>query len=136
MTEFNPQSAVIVSDSLSGLKVLESLQSGCRQDLVLEVLHLLNMAFWRGMVIDLCWISSNVGIGGNEACNQAAKRALSFDCATPISLGPSELSNLSKVNITNKWQSQWVNYTKGRSCFKVHPEVTSSVSFPRLSHWD
>ena len=86
--EFNPLSAVIFSNSLSGLKALESLQSGCRQDLVLEVLHLLDMAIWRGTVIDLCWIPAHMGRGGNEACDQAAKRAQRFDLVTPNPSGP------------------------------------------------
>ena len=74
--EFNPLSVVILSDSLSTLKALESLQDGCRNDLVLEVWHLVNIAKWRGLVVHLCWIPAHVGIGGNETCDLAAKHAL------------------------------------------------------------
>ena len=58
-------------------KALESLQDGGRYDLVLEVLHLVNIARWRGSVIDLCWIPAHVGIGRNEACDLVAKQASS-----------------------------------------------------------
>ena len=56
--EFNPLSVVIRSDSLSMLKALESIQDGCRNDLVLEVWNLVNIAKWRGSggrpVLDPC----------------------------------------------------------------------------------
>uniref|UniRef100_UPI00358F2D64 transient receptor potential cation channel subfamily M member 1-like n=1 Tax=Myxine glutinosa TaxID=7769 RepID=UPI00358F2D64 len=89
--EFNPLSAMIFSDSFSALKALESLQEGCRFDLVLEVLHLINIASWTGSVVNLCWIPAHVGIGGNQACNLAAKCALTSECVTQIPLGPSEI---------------------------------------------
>ena len=59
--DFKPLSAVTFSDSFSALKALESVQSGCRYDLVLEVLHLITMANWRSPVVDPCWIPAYVG---------------------------------------------------------------------------
>ena len=100
--EFNPLSVVFLSDSLSTLKVLESLQDGCRNNLVLEVWHLVNIAKWRGLVVDLCWIRAHVGIGGNEACNLAAKHALKLENITQIPLGPSEIFSWAKDQIEKK----------------------------------
>ena len=65
ISELNPFSVVILSDSLSTFKALEFLQDGCGNDLVLEVWHLVNIMKWRGLVVDLCWIPAHVGIGGN-----------------------------------------------------------------------
>ena len=112
--DFNPISTVIFSDSLYGLKVLESMQSGCTYDPVLEVLHLLNTANWRGTVFNLCWIPAHMGIGRNEACDQAVKQAFMSDFETSIPLGLSELSNPIRNNINKKRQFLWETTTKGR----------------------
>ena len=93
---------VILSDSLFALKVLESLQDGCRNDLVLEVWHLVNIAKRRGLVVHLCWIPAHVGIGGNESCDLAAQHALKLENVTQILRGPSEIISLAKDQIEKK----------------------------------
>ena len=77
-----------------------------------------------------------MGIGRNEACDQAVKQAFMSDFETSIPLGLSELSNPIRNNINKKRQFLWETTTKGRWCYKVHPLVGSSVSFPRLSQRD
>ena len=57
------------------------------------------MAKEKGTIIDLPWIPAHMDIGDNEACDQAAKHALSLDFESPIPLGPSELFNLIRSHI-------------------------------------
>ena len=81
---------------------LESLQDGCRYHLVLEVLYLINIANWRGLIVNLFWNPSHLGIGGNEACDQAATPVLKHGCVPQIPLGQSEIVSLAKEQIEKK----------------------------------
>jgi len=103
---------------------------------VLEVWHLVNIVKWRGLVVDLCWIPAHVGVGGNEACDLAAKPALKLENVTQIPLGPSEIISLAKGQIEKKWQFQWDSSMKGRFCHMVHPDVVPLVKLPMLSWRD
>ena len=69
------QNVVILSDSLSALKALQSRRSN-RSDLVHDVLIDCHMLITRGCDVKLEWIPAHVDISGNETADQLAKDAL------------------------------------------------------------
>jgi len=116
---------------------LESLQDGCRYHLVLEVLYLINIANWRGLIVNLFWNPSHLGIGGNEACDQAATRVLKHGCVTQIPLGHSEIMSLAKEQIEKNNTAIPVGHQQsGKLLWQGVPMVVPPVRLPQLSHKD
>ena len=102
--------------------------------MVLEVLYLINIANWRGLIVNLFWNPYHLGIGGNEACDQAATPVLKHGCVTQIPLCQSEIVSLAKEQIEKKTrQSQWETNNQVSFCDRVFqwwfPQL-DSPSFP------
>ena len=65
---------VLLVDSMSALRSLDSFNPNSRPDLIYEIYYLLYCLSLKGITIDFCWIPSHCGIQGNEMADRAAKR--------------------------------------------------------------
>lgn len=61
--------AVICSDSLAALKIIQSGQSSRRQDLILEIMQCIGLII-QGSAI---WLPVHVGVEGNKRADNDAK---------------------------------------------------------------
>ena len=63
------------------MSVLQSLLSGnsIREDLVIEMRHLLAHLRNLEIAVQLCWVPAHIGIKGNEVADKIAKKALKQD---------------------------------------------------------
>ena len=95
---------VIYSDSRSALEALQGYTN--KNTLIFQVKKQLSKLYSNGSIIELCWIPSHVGIGGNEMADAAAKSALKSPNLN-IKLPAKDLITEIKYIINKKWQNQW-----------------------------
>ena len=95
---------VIYSDSRSALEALQGYTN--KNTLISQVKKQLSKLYSNGSIIELCWIPSHVGIGGNEMADAAAKSALKSPNLN-IKLPAKDLITEIKYIINKKWQNQW-----------------------------
>ncbi|GBN50823.1 hypothetical protein AVEN_78396-1, partial [Araneus ventricosus] len=107
---------IIYTDSLSVLQSLSSFYPHPHNHpLVLNVLDLFNKLTLRGFNIMLCWVTSHVGIVGNEQADRTAKSAVPpMDMTIPV-------VDLKKL-LYSKWQEQWDLETSNK-LHAVNPSV-------------
>jgi len=75
----------------------------------------------QGKTITLCWISSHVGIPGNEKADSAVKGGLSLT-VTALKSPASELLPCATKLISKKWQKSWNNCT-GNKLQSINPTI-------------
>lgn len=102
--ETKPLISVICTDSMAVLQSFIT-DNAIREDLVLEVKHLLLNLLSLGIMVQFCWIP---GIDGNEIADKLAKKALELDQVeihNPFGKGDSKA--LIKSLIILRWQDEW-----------------------------
>ena len=129
LQSYRPRSAVICSDSLSTLQMLQNSQND-RQNLILEILLQIQDLNHNGTNISFVWIPSHCGINGNEMADNLAKLALKKS-GVDVTVKPnrSETFSLLKHNYTNKWQERWQSSNQGRFLFQFMTAVSPAISF-------
>jgi len=90
-------------------------------DLVQKFLQDYTFLAKNGKIIVLCWISSHVGILGNENADAAAKSALSLS-VTPMKLPATDTYPCITKLIFDEWQEVWNCYT-GNKLHAIKPTV-------------
>lgn len=121
--EIKPLKSVICSDSMS---VLQSFLSGnsTREDLVIEVKHLLAHIRNMGLTVEFCWVPAHIGVKGNEIADHIAKDTIGKEhIDIHIPLGKGEAKALIKTEIMKRWQKEWETEPKGRQFFHVQSHV-------------
>ena len=123
-------SATIFCDSRSTILALAS--HGSKNALVCQVQR--HLASLRQRVF-LCWVPSHVGVPGNEACDEAARRALLIPDIACTCLPRPDLKNLARRRVRESWRIAWRDLpdNKLRSFLDV-PSV--SPASPSSRQWD
>ena len=91
----------ICSDSLSCLQSLHSMN--IVHPYILDILYNYYYVSNQGKIVNICWISSHIGIHGN---NEADKAALEFEIVK-IKLPSTDLKHFIKLCINCLWQIFW-----------------------------
>ena len=85
----------------------------------------------REKEVVLCWLPSHIGIEGNEAADQAAKKALRKEpCGAAIP--HSDLLPISREHTQKEWQKRW-NSAKDNKLRAIMPLVSTKQNFSNLT---
>jgi ribonuclease HI len=128
-----PGQFLIMTDSMSSIAALQSqIISPKTHPLVYDCKE----AFWilhgLGYEINIGWVPSHVGVGGNERVDQIAKNAaagLEYSGAAPRSL---DYFPLAKSRIFGLWQNKWDQSDMGRYTYSVFPTIPRKPWFTKL----
>lgn len=120
-----PGQYLILTDSMSSVCALQSrVISPKRHSMIYDIKE----ALWRlgedNYKINIGWIPSHVGIGGNERVDQIAKTAAAGD---NFSLSPVQNADFipqAKSYMIREWQEKWNSGDMGRFCFSIFPTVS------------
>ena len=78
----------------------------------------------------LVWIPAHVGIEGNEAADQLAKKAISFDqVSQPIPLSIQEAKPIIQNHLVSNWQLLWDTGTTADLYRQIVPTVSLNIKF-------
>jgi len=76
----------VFSDSLSALQAIKHSSQSSREDVVKDIVVVCHQLITRGTDIVLQWVTSHVGVPGNESADRAAKQAARGLGATALHL--------------------------------------------------
>ena len=134
--EHQPQRAVIFTDSLSSLSLLQH-SPYHKDNLTLEIL-IKNMHLKMNNInVTFCWVPSHCDIIGNERADFLAKEALNKkDIDISIENNKEEYVNLRLQYHIAMWQKSWDTTTHGRFLHNTHPKVNikpipNALNLPR-----
>ncbi|GFV23514.1 RNase H domain-containing protein [Trichonephila clavipes] len=98
-----PRKYCIYSDSMSVLEALESYNDRCHP-VVCNILDITSRLHSKGFDIVFCWLSSHVGIIGNEQADSAARSATTH---LPLAVPLSDIKRVILHHIFKIWQESW-----------------------------
>lgn len=108
--EVRPGKVLIASDSSSALISIKHNQSESRQDIVLEIAHLLQVIGRAGVEAKFIWVPAHIGFEGNEPADRYAKSASRKEQITMaiiiIIYSKVEIKSIIKSEMKRKWQKQ------------------------------
>jgi len=111
---------IICSDSKSALQALNKMKMNI--PLVSKSLKLLWELRARQVDITFVWIPSHVGIGGNEAADREAKKALQKE-VTGTSIPYTDLKPSIASASYREWQARWETESYNK-LYRIHDKVT------------
>jgi hypothetical protein len=114
------RAACVYSDSLSVLKVLNSLDNKLHP-LIFIVRKKVFELKKNGFNVTFCWIPSHVGIVGNEIVDRAAqirRDDIDRDCIVPWT----DLRVIISNHINKRWQQDWSS-TPNNKLFQIKPRI-------------
>ena len=94
---------VILSDSLSALQAIQNISTTNRPDLIHSILKQVNHIHNKGLIAELAWIPSHIGILGNDQADNAAKQGSINGDPTPIQPNAKEMYAVIKEKIKDKF---------------------------------
>lgn len=119
-----PMRMVVCSDSLSALQSIQSGESKCRQDLILEISQALFRLHMQTILVQFLWVPAHVGVDGNETADKAAKQCLKqHGCDLDVPLSKAEARVVVKHHVRTLWQTNWEQELRGRHLFAIQPRV-------------
>ena len=105
--EVKPLRTVICTDSMAAL---HSLDTGhlSREELVIEIRHLLLQIRNLGIIIQFCWVPAHMGIKVNEEADKIAKKHILENkyLGINVPMGKREANSIIKSVIIQNWQRE------------------------------
>ena len=116
-------SYVIFTDSVSSLSAIKKLYPSHQiaQD-IKDWLVLIHSR--RKIKVELCWVPSHVGIGGNEQADLAAKSATSLTVAATAKVPHGDFKRPLRSFIMGLWQNHWSACSGNLKLKAVRPMVS------------
>ena len=120
---------IIFSDSKSCLQAIN--QYDPRNPVIQEIRQLISQLTQSEKEVVLCWLPSHIGIDGNEAADDAAKKALSR-APGPAAIPYSDLLPICTEFAKKKWQSRWIS-DKDNKLRAIEPLVGKGQDYTGLT---
>ena len=115
-------SAVILTDSLSALKLLDKLHP--ESVLIVQILYNLRSLQERDVDVTFEWVPAHVGIFGNENVDGLAKKGAAKNrIEVKVPFTKQELTHFMISDCHELWQFEWENSNKGRDLYQIQPTV-------------
>ena len=120
----------IFSDSIGALRSIQDGSAADRPALLDIIYSALKTIQDRGLILDMCWIPSHVGLVGNKRADLLAK-AVVRNQNTELVIKPelTELKERVDDFILSKWQSRWREEKTGRQYFDLEPRVSNQAKY-------
>ena len=116
------QKYVIHTDSLSVLVSIGKLVTN--HHLVQEVHYWLVLLHSRKQIeVQFCWVPAHIGIEGNEQADSAAKEATLFHHCQKMCVPHTDLNNIIRKYVRNKWQASWSSLTREPKLRRIRPII-------------
>lgn len=130
----NHRSFVVVSDSMSVLKKINSLSLVVKEKTIPEIKEMFFKLKRAGKMVKFVWARGHCGIVGNEIVDSIAKEASSLQSITHTQLMPDEVGSVAKKKLIEKWQKYWEESSTGRGShlFSINPVVSLSSWHNRI----
>jgi len=112
---------LLFSDSLSSLNSIGNKKLD--HPVTLQILLKYHNLFTHSYNIIFCWLSSHVGITGNEKADKTAKSALNKPILR-IPIPYTDLKPIINKYIHNKWQQTWNSQTQNK-LYQIYPTIPS-----------
>lgn len=130
-----PGSCTVFTDNQAAIRAMANPKCPSGQYILIEAVRRLDQLRDRGWEVQLRWIPAHVGVPGNEAADQAAKKAAGYQPSAQGEREPlQEPDTLRTLIATTKstlrqtmkaeWERDWESAKHGRDLFKlgVRPE--------------
>ena len=108
-----PDRVVILTDSLSSIRSIQSGNSHSRPDLIIQVNQLVDSVIRAKVILYMDWCPSHCNIFGNDLADEAAKTGSSIGKELPLKLGKTEAYGIIKKKIKQQWADNWKNHGEG-----------------------
>ena len=130
LEDYRPLQAIVLTDSLSTLMLLNNYGNFYKDPLIYEILLKVNNLVCSGVHLTLLWVPSHCGIHGNEEADSLAKKGLNFPIVSlNILSNYSECKNKIIYKYIQLWQDQWNSSSKGRFLYKLNPIIKTNMNF-------
>ena len=94
----------IFTDSRSAVDALK--QYTHQNNIIGSIRRDINALHMNNKTVEICWIPANVGVRGNEAADEEAKRAIDKRPAK-IRIPITDHLNIIKNHVNERWQNEW-----------------------------
>uniref|UniRef100_A0A3Q3AL86 Reverse transcriptase domain-containing protein n=1 Tax=Kryptolebias marmoratus TaxID=37003 RepID=A0A3Q3AL86_KRYMA len=122
--ESREEKVVICSDSSSAIISIQEAQSESRQDIIMEIMHVIFRVKNYGSEVRLIWIPAHIGVVGNELADRFAKSAAKKpNMELNVKISKKEIKNIVKVYGKDKWQGQWDRGSSARFYYSIQEKV-------------
>jgi hypothetical protein len=118
---------IILTDSLASIEGLKSTVITYRtNDMLFRTKRSLRYLGKLGYDISLMWISSHVGIQGNEPADILAKEGSTSGILfqDQAGLNTSDIHTRARTRLLTQWQKRWNDSEMGRYCCSIVPKVS------------
>ena len=119
---------IIYSDSLSSISSLSKLNSKSHY-LTYKIADIINSSPSNEVIIE--WVTSHMGIHGNEEADQLAARALNITAITKIKSPIDDLNKKLKQHYRREWQESWAQSKSHLHQFKPKIRAEFYLQLPR-----
>lgn len=132
----NISPSVIFSDSSSALQAIScnSIKNCARNPVICKIKNALFHCHQNDIKISLVWIPGHSGIEGNEAVDQAARKAVNIGNPKFFENFCFDLLPLSKKYLVSNWNDEW-NCFSYKFC-KIQPNIPSCPWFFNFKEFD
>lgn len=114
---------------MAALRSVQSGQSNCRQDIIIEIMQLMYRIHEYDRVVSCLWVPAHVGIDGNEMADKHAKRSLNKNnVEIDAKISKAEAKIIIKQAVIKSWQQKWDLEKTGRHLYKIQKKVGLQIN--------
>jgi len=127
---------VILSDSQSVLKALQSTPTAKTSEILVDIRRMLLAANDAGREVSLCWVPAHVGIPPNELADDLANIARTAGRMVTCPLPPSTWNQAITDSVMATWKVMWSTDPFGRHLHHLHHLQPQPTLRPWFHHAD